>query len=65
MDLNQIGNVLLEARNSGHDFVLVHPVWPGAAWWNLVQAYGAKRADLPTADLSLISTKKGWKGPPR
>ena len=64
-DLNQIGNVLLEARTRGKEFVLVHPVWPGAAWWNLVQAHGARRVSLPTADQSLVSTKKGWKGPPR
>ncbi len=30
-DFNQIGNALLETRNSGKDLVLVHPVWPGAA----------------------------------
>jgi hypothetical protein len=64
-NLNQIGNVLLEARCSGKDVVLVHPVWPGAAWWNLVQAHSVERAHLPTADQSLVSTKKGWKGPPR
>jgi hypothetical protein len=33
-DLNQIGNVLLEARNTGKDLVLVHP------WWNLVHHEG-------------------------
>ena len=64
-DFNQIGNVLLEARSAEKDFILVHPVWPGAAWWNMVQAYGLKSVGLPTADRSLLSTKKGWKGPPR
>ena len=57
-DLNHIGNVLLEARNSGKDLVLVHPVWPGAAWWNLVQAHGSKRVNLTTADQSLVSTRR-------
>ncbi len=62
-DLNQIGNVLLEARCSGKEIVLVHPVWPGAAWWILVQAHSVERAHLPTADQSLVSTKKGGKAP--
>ncbi len=64
-DFNQIGNTLLEARSVEKHFILVHPVWPGAAWWNMVQAYAAKSVDLPTADQSLLSTKKSWKGPPR
>ncbi len=63
--LNQIGNVLLEARDKGADLLLVHPTWPGAAWWNLVQAYGVRRVDLPTADRTLVSSKKGRPGPPR
>ncbi|MFN9916829.1 MAG: hypothetical protein ACK53L_29845, partial [Pirellulaceae bacterium] len=26
-DFNQFGNMLLEARDAGKDFILVHPVW--------------------------------------
>jgi hypothetical protein len=62
-DFNQIGNTLLEARSAEKDFILVHPVWPGSAWWNMVQAYGTKSvvglarlragAQVPPPDLGL------------
>ena len=62
-DLNQIKNHLTRAETLRLDTLLIHPVWPAAAWWNKVVSFGSKTVALPKADIAISSAKKNLPGP--
>ena len=62
-DLNQIANIINAAQLEVRNLLLVHPVWPAAAWWNKIVSLGVRFIDLPRANITLICKTKQRPGP--
>ena len=56
-DLNQFANVFEQARREARDILLIHPVWPAAAWWNRVSESCIRSIELPPANECIIATR--------
>ena len=45
--LNQFANVIGRAKGESQEILLVHPVWPAAAWWSQVTEACVRFVELP------------------
>ena len=55
-DLNLIKNHLTRAEDLRSNTLLIHPVWPAAAWWNKIVQFGSNR--LPFRRLTRRSYRR-------